>query len=153
MIPELTFNTLTNGFGHFGVASKNNKTRHVDTLGVKINNSETSLTCFVISSECEEILEYLRESGRVSFFVGMVSHEAYNFKGQFIGSENLNDKDLEISEDYRNNLIEIISSIGVPREGAEEKYGRTPNIGITFKVEKVFIQTPGPDAGKEITGK
>jgi len=36
------------------------------------------------------------------------------------------------------------------KEGALSKYGAIPDIGIKFKVDKVFVQTPGPDAGKEI---
>lgn len=152
MIPNLTLNALQNGFGHFGVASKSNKTRHVDTLGLTINSSNSSLTCFVIKSECEEILEYLRESGRISFFVGMISHEAYNFKGQFESFNLLNENDLKVSEEYRSNVINTITNIGMPREAATEKYGKVPDIGITFKVDKVFVQTPGPDAGKLING-
>ena len=152
MIPNLTLNALQNGFGHFGVASKSNKTRHVDTLGLTINSSNSSLTCFVIKSECEEILEYLRESGRISFFVGMISHEAYNFKGQFESFNLLNENDLKVSEEYRSNVINTITNIGMPREAATEKYGKVPDIGITFKVDKVFNQTPGPDAGKLING-
>ena len=152
MIPNLTLNALQNGFGHFGVASKSNKTRHVDTLGLTINSSNSSLTCFVIKSECEEILEYLRESGRISFFVGMISHEAYNFKGQFESFNLLNENDLKVSEEYRSNVINTITNIGMPREAATEKYNKVPDIGITFKVDKVFVQTPGPDAGKLING-
>ena len=151
MIPQLTFNALKEGFGHFGVASKSNKTKHVDTLGVRINGSESLLTCFVINSECKEVLEYLNESGRISFFVGMISHEAYNFKGQFVSSDSISDEDLQISKDFSTNAINIITSIGLSNEAALEKYGKLPDMGITFKVDKVFVQTPGPDAGKEIT--
>ena len=151
MIPNLTKNALEQGLGHFGVSSKNNKTVHVDTLGVKIDNIQSTLTCFVINSECKNVLQYLSESGRVSFFVGMISHEAYNFKGQFVSSEKLNNEDLKISENYRNNIIDVITSVGLSKDAALDKFGKVPDLGITFKVDKVYIQTPGPDAGKQIT--
>jgi len=137
--------------GHFGVSSKNNKTVHVDTLGVKIDKIKFTLTCFVINSECNKVLEYLNESGRISFFVGMISHEAYNLKGQYVSSEKLNNSDLKISKNYTNNVIDIITSVGLSKEAALEKYGKVPDLGITFKVDKVYIQTPGPEAGKKIT--
>ena len=82
----------------------------------------------------------------------MISHEAYNFKGQFEDFNLLSQSDLEVSENYRSNVINIITNIGMPREAAMEKYGIVPDIGITFKVDKVFVQTPGPDAGKLING-
>ena len=151
MIPNVTINALEQGLGHFGVSSKNNKTVHVDTLGVKIDKIKFTLTCFVINSECNKVLEYLNESGRISFFVGMISHEAYNLKGQYVSSEKLNNSDLKISKNYTNNVIDIITSVGLSKEAALEKYGKVPDLGITFKVDKVYIQTPGPEAGKEIT--
>ncbi len=151
MIPDLTINALQEGLGHFGVSSSKNKTVHVDTLGVKIDNIQSTLTCFVINSECKKVLQYLSETGRVSFFVGMISHEAYNFKGQFLSSKKLNNEDLKISEKYTNNVIDIITSVGLSKDAAVEKYGKVPDLGITFKVDKVYIQTPGPEAGKEIT--
>ncbi len=151
MIPDLTINALQEGLGHFGVSSSKNKTVHVDTLGVKIDNIQSTLTCFVINSECKKVLQYLSETGRVSFFVGMISHEAYNFKGQFLSSNKLNNEDLKISENYTNNVIDIITSVGLSKDAAVEKYGKVPDLGITFKVDKVYIQTPGPEAGKEIT--
>ena len=82
----------------------------------------------------------------------MISHEAYNFKGQFESFNLLNENDLKVSEEYRSNVINTITNIGMPREAAAEKYSKVPDIGITFKVDKVFVQTPGPDAGKLING-
>ena len=105
MIPNVTINALEQGLGHFGVSSKSNKTVHVDTLGVKIDHIKSMLTCFVINSECKKVLEYLNESGRISFFVGMISHEAYNLKGQYVSSEKLNNSDLKISKNYTNKVM------------------------------------------------
>ena len=51
MIPDLTLSALENGFGHLGVASKNNKTRHVDTLGVNVDSNNSTLTCAVVALE------------------------------------------------------------------------------------------------------
>ena len=39
----------------------------------------------------------------------------------------------------------------IPKGVALDKFGKVPDLGITFKIDKVYIQTPGPDAGKEIT--
>ena len=82
----------------------------------------------------------------------MVSHEAYNFKGQFVNFNSISENDSKVSKDYRNNVINTISNIGISIEAATEKYGKVPDTAITFKVDKVFIQTPGPDAGKLING-
>ena len=44
----------------------------------------------------------------------------------------------------------MFDSVGIPREAVERMFGTPPNLGISFRVEKVFIQTPGPEAGQEI---
>ena len=118
----------------------------------KQNHSEieTKKIMDLLERKTKEVLEFLNESGRISFFVGMITHEAYNFKGQFVEVINLSRDDLEASNIYRNKIIDTITSIGISKDGALTQYGITPDIGIKFKVDKVFVQTPGPDAGKEI---
>ena len=55
------------------------------------------------------------------------------------------------SHTEHNIVIDNITSVGLSKKAALEKYGKVPDLGITFKVDKVYIQTPGPEAGKEIT--
>ena len=53
MIPDLTLSALENGFGHFGVASNNNKTRHVDTLGVNVDSKNSTSNTYSIDIDGE----------------------------------------------------------------------------------------------------
>ena len=135
MIPDLTLSALENGFGHFGVASKNNKTRHVDTLGVNVDIKNSTLTCYARNDETKEVLEFLNESGRISFFVGMISHEAYNFKGQFVEVINLSRDDLEASNIYRNKIVDTIKPKWLRISGCWNPRGGIP-IDIFFQTKK-----------------
>jgi len=40
--------------------------------------------------------------------------------------------------------------MGIPEEALTQAFGSAPDLGITFKVEKIFNQTPGPEAGQEL---
>ena len=151
MIPSQTLNALSSGLGHFGVALDRNHIRHIDTYGTKVNNSKTKITCFVRSSESIDVLNILKKSPKISYYVGMITHEAYNFKGEFKELFNLDFDALNISENYRKNLIDVLSGLGLDPEAVRNRYGEAPDLGITFKVNKVFIQTPGPEAGKIIS--
>lgn len=151
MIPSLTLNALSSGLGHFGVALDRNHIRHIDTYGAVVDNSKTKITCFVRSSESVDVLNILKKSPNISYYVGMITHEAYNFKGEFKELSNLDSDALNISENYRKNLIDVLSGLGLNSESLRNRYGEAPDIGITFKVNKVFIQTPGPEAGKIIS--
>ena len=150
MIPSLTLNALSSGLGHFGVALHGNHIRHIDTYGAIVNNSKTNITCFVRSSESSAVLDILKKTSKVSYYVGMITHEAYNFKGEFQEVIDLDSDSLNISENYRKNLIDVLSGLGLDTEAVKNRYDEAPDLGIIFKVKKVFIQTPGPEAGKII---
>ena len=81
MVPLITLNALSSGLGHFGVALNHNYIRHIDTYGAIVNDTKTNITCFVRSSESSDVLNILKKSTKVSYYVGMITHEAYNFKG------------------------------------------------------------------------
>ena len=150
MVPLLTLNALSSGLGHLGVAFENNHIRHVDTYGALVNDCKTNITCFVRSSESKDVLNILKKFPKISYYVGMISHEAYNFKGEFNEVFNLDTDALGLSENYRNKLIDALSSVGLDREAVENKFKEPPDLGINFMVNKVFIQTPGPEAGNII---
>ena len=151
MVPLITLNALSSGLGHFGVALNHNYIRHVDTYGAIVNDAKTNITCFVRSSESSAVLDILKKTSKVSYYVGMITHEAYNFKVEFKELFNLDSNALNISENYRKNLIDVLSGLGLDAEAVRNRYGEAPDLGITFKVNKVFIQTPGPEAGKIIS--
>lgn len=150
MVPSFTLNALSSGLGHFGVAFNQIEIRHIDTYGAIVNNSKTNITCFVRSSESSAVLDILKKTSKVSYYVGMITHEAYNFKGEFQEVIDLDSDSLNISENYRKNLIDVLSGLGLDTEAVKNRYDEAPDLGIIFKVKKVFIQTPGPEAGKII---
>ena len=150
MIPEQTIEALRMGFGHLGSASSDLKCAHIDTLSTSLEKDKDTITCFVISSLSEKVLENFKSTGRVSFFVGLPSHEAYQFKGEFISTRSLTDEELSHSEKFRNNCLEFLSSMGTPAEAAGKIFGNPADLGLTFKVEQIYKQTPGPEAGKEL---
>ena len=150
MVPLITLNALSSGLGHLGVSLEHNHIRHIDTYGSIVNDTKTNITCLVRSSESSDVLNILKKSPKISYYVGMITHEAYNFKGEFQEVFSLDSDALNISENYRNNLIDVLSSLGLDKDAIENRYKVAPDLGVNFKVNKVFIQTPGPEAGKII---
>ena len=150
MIPDFTLEALNNGFGHFGSCSKENIPCHTDALGLLIDQKKSNLTCFVIEEKSSNVIKQLLSHGRVSYFCGLPSHEAYNFKGQFIEKIKLSSNELDISKLFRQSISELLLSFGMSEDGIKNMVGTPPDIGLKFHVEKIFQQTPGPDAGKEI---
>ena len=151
MIPERTHEALINGgIGHIGSANADLKTTHTETFGASLDNENNCVTCFVLSILAEPILENLKEKGRISFFFGLPSHEAYQFKGQFLETREITEEELANTEKVLSMTKDMFDSIGIPSEAVERMLGTPPDLGVTFRVEKIFIQTPGPEAGQEI---
>ena len=126
MLPEITLKALVEGVGHLGSASSDKKPSHTDPLGISVDVENDLVTCFVIRSAAEKVITDLNDSGRVSYFFGLMTHEAWNFKGQFLGEVELKEEDLSTSKK------------------------RVPDVGLQFKVDHIFKQTPGPEAGQEL---
>ena len=151
MIPERTHEALINGgIGHIGSANADLKTTHTETFGASLDNENNCVTCFVLSILAEPILENLKEKGRISFFFGLPSHEAYQFKGRFLETREITEEELANTEKVLSVTKDMFDSIGIPSEAVERMLGTPPDLGVTFRVEKIFIQTPGPEAGQEI---
>ena len=151
MIPKQTHAVLANGFGHLGSANASLKSTHTDTMSTKVQDQTNTITCFVLSFLAEPVLNNLRTNGRVSFYAALPSHEAYQFKGQFLGTCQLTEEDLFQSEKFRNAAMDVLHSMfGIPAEPLTKMFGTPPDTGVTFKVEKIFKQTPGPEAGQEL---
>jgi hypothetical protein len=150
LIPEITLKALFEGVGHLGSASSDKKPSHTDPLGVSVDIEHDLVTCVVIRSLAEKVIKDLNDSGRASYFFGLMTHEAWNFKGQFLGEVELSEEDLSKSEKFRTSMLEMMGSMGLPEEAVKSMFGQVPNVGLQFKVDHIFKQTPGPEAGQEL---
>ena len=150
MIPDKVLKVMLNGYGHFGSTSSNLVPAHIDTLGASCNPETDEATFFIRKSLAEKTLINLNDNGMAAVYLGLPSHEAYQIKGQFIGSRNLTAEEFEASSKIRNYFIDMIRAMGLPRENIEKLYGVAPDIGLTVKIKNIYIQTPGPEAGTKL---
>ncbi|MBI4641101.1 MAG: pyridoxamine 5'-phosphate oxidase family protein [Candidatus Tectomicrobia bacterium] len=120
-------------------------------IGVRVNADRETITFFVHEPQSERMLRNLKENGRVALVAAeMPSHETYQFKGAYLSSRKSDDKDLALQESYRQTLISHFKQF----EEMWEEYWRgiayTPGVAVTFQIEQIFVQTPGPGAGSKI---
>ena len=126
---------------------------HTFVAGAIVNPDRETITCFVLHSRAEKIIGNLENNGRIALAVGHPSHESYQFKGRYLSSRPVDAKDVAIQEIYRAKLLACMLQYGYPEQiskplilGARYQ----PALAITFRVEEIFLQTPGPEAGKKI---
>ena len=151
MLPKETLKVLAGGFAHLGTVSTELKPIHIDALGASVDPEKNLITFFVRTKTSENFLSCLGGKTPTSAFVGLPTHEAYQFKGAFAGTRALSAMDLKISETLIAELSEFMFAMGMNAEKAKNYFGTSPDIGIMIDVEKIYLQTPGPDAGKELS--
>jgi pyridoxamine 5'-phosphate oxidase-like protein len=125
---------------------------HTAAVGAVVHDDRRTVTFFVPESRASRLLSDLRDNGRVAFDFGWVSHEAYQLKGAYLSSRPTTDEDVARQEAYRSKLFAALRQ-PYPQEIARPLalgYAYRPGVAVTFRVEEVFLQTPGPDAGNRI---
>jgi hypothetical protein len=137
------------------IATRNEKLRptHTAAAGAIVNPDRETITCFVLQSRAEKIMGNLENNGQVAMTVSHPSHECYQLKGQYVSSRPIEAKDLAIQEIYRTKLLACMLQYGYPEQLTKPLilgFRYKPAVAITFRVQEIFLQTPGPEAGKKI---
>lgn len=120
------------------------------TVGVIVSENREDMTFFIHESFAKTMLANLNDNGRIAILAGSFpSHECYQFKGSYISSRNIKNTEIEFQEKYRKILCDYYSPLGLP-ENFFLNMPSSPGLAVTFSVEDIFVQTPGPGAGKKI---
>ena len=125
---------------------------HTCAVGAVVDRDREAVTFFVPESRSARLLSDLQDNGRVAFSFGWVSHEAYQLKGTYLSSRPTTDEDVARQEAYRTKLLAALRQV-YPDETARPLalgVAYHPGVAVTFRVEHVFLQTPGPGAGNRI---
>ena len=127
---------------------------HTFVIGAVAHPDQETITFFVPESRSERILSDLKSNGRVALAVSMLTHEAYQLKGGYVSSRPTDAKERAVQEIYRSKLLSAMIQAGYPDQIAKPLvlgFAYQPAVAITFRAEEIFLQTPGPEAGKKIS--
>lgn len=154
MVPEKLVEFIQGPtFLYAGTRDEKLRPTHTWAVGAIVGPDRETVTFFVPQSRADRILTDLKQNGRVALAAGKPTHEAYQLKGVYVSSRPADGKDGAIQEIYRNKLWTFGVQCGYPEQIAKPLvlgFAYQPAVAITFRVEEIFLQTPGPDAGKKI---
>ncbi len=118
--------------------------------GIVVDAENDTVTVIIPDVESETTLENLARNGVIAFTAGDgISHETYQFKGTCLDVAPSDAHQQVVGDVYTKKMVAHYRKKGVP----DEYFGGyilTPSTAIRFRVEAVFVQTPGPGAGREI---
>lgn len=123
-------------------------------LGAFAEAATDKISFFLPNVQCEPHLTNLADNGLVALTAGEPgrSHKNYQFKGRVVQIRPSTASDVAIREVYLDKLTAYFRQqyfIPLPDKFIGD-YISDPSTTITFRVLKIFNQTPGPNAGRPI---
>jgi len=150
MIPDRVVEVLHGpAFMQVGTRDERLRPAHVMVAGAVVDDDREAVTFFLPESRSARILRDLENNGRVALGVALLSHEAYQLKGTYLSSRPTGAEDSARQEAYAAKLLAAVRQV-YPEEIAKPLvlgFAFRPGVAIAFRVEEVFLQTPGPGAG------
>jgi hypothetical protein len=154
MIPDRVIEMLQGpSFLQLGTRDDQLRPAHTLAVGAIVHEDRQTVTVLVPTARAARILPQLETNRRLCLGIGQLSHEAYQLKGTYLSTRPTDAHDLARQEAYRKALFADALRGGFPEDIARPfilGFAYTPSVGITFRAEEVFLQTPGPDAGSRL---
>jgi hypothetical protein len=123
----------------------------VRVFGVKVHDDRRTLRVLLAAPWSSQVVANVRDGGWVALsFTEPTTYESFQAKGRVQGIEEPTDEDRALAERHRREFAKSVISVGV-RESARS-YACRPVVAITFEVQQLFCQTPGPGAGDPVGG-
>ena len=153
MIPDRVLEVLSGPAIMFaGTRDAELRGAHTAAVGAFAHDDRRTVTFFVSERRATRLLSDLRDNGRIAFDFGWMSHEAYQLKGTYLSSRPTTDEDRARQDAYRKTLVASLRQV-FPEEIARPLalgYAYVPGVAVTFRLDEVFLQTPGPGAGSRL---
>jgi len=146
--PEL--HALLHGPSIMHIATRDAALEPMSTLafGLQAAGDGREITVFVPAVLSPFTLANLRDNGQMAVtLVRPTDHRSLQIKGTWLGERRTDDDDRAFLMRYRDEMLQEMGLVGVPRS-AWRRLAWWPSVALRMEVRDVFVQTPGPSAGR-----
>lgn len=117
-------------------------------FGLKVGADGREVTVFLPVPLAAPMVANLRDNGQMAItIVCPTDHRSIQLKGAWLGERRTDDADRAFIERYREALTKELGLVGVPRS-IWRRVIWWPSLALRMDVRDVFVQTPGPGAGR-----
>jgi hypothetical protein len=110
------------------------------------------VTVFLAAARAARTLENLRDNGKLALSMTRPSsNRSVQLKGTFVRVGTPSDEDRVYLERYRERFVDEMERVGVPR-AFTARLPWWPTVPVVMRLDEVFLQTPGPEAGRRLVG-
>jgi hypothetical protein len=141
-------------YTHAGTRDAQNVPAHHLVMGLAIAPDREHVTLLIPEHAAAGLRENLADNGRVAISSGeAVSHENYQLKGVCTEVRPCTAADHEVQDRWQAALDAYLTKYGFPEayRNVARRMKARPAVAVTFRIEEVFDQKPGPGAGERIS--
>ena len=121
-------------------------------FGIRVAADRTQVTVFVAGQQSAALLRDIEQTGRIAVNATRISdYESYQLKGNNAQMVEPGEQDRQHTDQYIQGLQLEMAKVGITPTQIDnilKSYDSRLLAGITFTVQEVYCQTPGPGAGK-----
>jgi predicted pyridoxine 5'-phosphate oxidase superfamily flavin-nucleotide-binding protein len=122
-------------------------------VGARVSGDRERITLFLSERTAARALSNLEDNARIAVgFSRPHDHFAIQLKGSVTERRPASDAERVVPERYLAAYVEQLYLVGLPRS-ITRRIVVWPGVAVTVAVEDLFVQTPGPGAGKRLEDK
>ena len=119
---------------------------------VRVEDQGRNLVAYLPKSASPEVLEDLRSNGQAALsFARPVDDRAVQVKGVFVSERDMDPSEQTFVMSQLGALFAQLEAIGLSGLAAMSTWSMWPCVAVTIRVNAVFSQTPGPEAGSVLS--
>lgn len=119
-------------------------------VGAAVSPDRTRLSVLLAEHTAERAIANLEDNGRIAVaFSRPIDNFAVQLKGRVTELRRGDDADRRVAERYHAVYVEQLYMVGMPRS-LSKRIRVWPSFAVTFEIDDIFVQTPGPGAGKPL---
>lgn len=154
MIPGVLVDFLERASVALGSTRDENYAPHLYWLsGWSVGEDRETVACLVAASFTEALMATLTANGHFAMVAERIGpHETYQFKGRYVDSRAATALDRPVFLSCRERYVADVKVLFGSRftdQTLRDRF-REPAIVVRFRVAEIYLQTPGPDAGRRI---
>lgn len=119
--------------------------------GWRPSQDRRSLTLCIPTQLVGNMISHLNDNGQVAVtVVDMMTNDAYQLKGKASAWGEADPQELEVYRSFKTSFFAALElKFGEGINALKSAVGE-PITAVTFEVREIYVQTPGPGAGKQI---
>lgn len=119
--------------------------------GWRVEPDREVLVCSITAAFTPHLMESVEDNGQFSLTIEEIGpHEAYQFKGRFVDAQPCVEADRHAAERVRERFVKVVSPMfGMSPESCRT-FCMSPDLAVRFRVQEIYVQTPGPGAGRRL---